>query len=372
MPKDSRLIFSSNLINGLGYFIFTSLFLILLVNEGFNTIIYSEIYASSLLIEAVIIFFNPRIVGRIGLKFTAVLFYILLGFGIFLSAAFSELPVIWVGYVLFIVGGSGWAPIATIVNKISKGDFFTKNLINLVSIGIRIGYLIGGILTFIGLLLNDNLRLILIVSSLIVVASSLPLLFLKEYTTTEKSISIGMKSILRALGYGTMSQLTFILVPLLPLYLYDKGIFVYFIPLFLLFRYLGIIFIGRFVSTKFDRNKNFVLLIQFFLLLSGLLFLFSYWYIILIALFFIGVGGLNHNFYFSIYDANENHEISSSSAFSIGVLISSSLLILVGGYVYQISSLLLLVVLVITLLISLIVTYSMIRNDENKHTTIAN
>ena len=43
-----------------------------------------------------------------------------------------------------------------------------------------------------------------------------------------------------------------------------------------------------------------------------------------------GIGGMNHNFYFSIY-ARENREISSSSAFSIGVLISSALLILTGG-----------------------------------------
>lgn len=62
MDKDNRLIISSNLINGFGYFIFTSLFLILFVKEGFNTFIYSVIYATSLIIEAGVLFFNPRMI----------------------------------------------------------------------------------------------------------------------------------------------------------------------------------------------------------------------------------------------------------------------------------------------------------------------
>ena len=172
-----------------------------------------------------------------------------------------------------------------------------------------------------------------------------------------------MRSILASLGYGTMSQLTFIFVPLLPLYLYDRKIFIYFIPLFLLFRYLGAILIGRAVSAKFDRNKKFILLIQFVLLISVLLLLLPYWYTILIGLFLIGIGGMNHNFYFSIY-ARENKEISSSSAFSIGVLISSAILIFAGGYIYNISILLVLMILVISLIISMVISYFLIQKIQ--------
>ena len=280
------------------------------------------------------------------------------------------MPLIWFGYILFIIGGAGWAPLATMISKISKDGNFTKNLVNLISNSIRVGYIIGGLLTFTALLSGYHLRITLMISSLIVVMSGLPLIFLRRYKSAETSSSISMRSIFTSLGYGTMSQLTFIFVPLLPLYLYDRKIFIYFIPLFLLFRYLGAILIGRAISTKFDRNKKFVLLIQFVLLLSVLLFLLPYWYTILIALFLIGVGGMNHNFYFSIY-ARENKEISSSSAFSIGVLISSALLILAGGYIYNISIVLLLVILIIALVISMIISYFLIQNiQENENKSI--
>jgi MFS family permease len=369
MNKDSQLIVSSNLINGLGYFIFTSLFLILFVKEGFNTVIYSVIYASSLIIEAVVLFFNPRIINRLGLKYSAILFYIIPGIGIFLSVSFNELPLIWFGYILFIVGGAGWAPLATMISKISSEETFTKNLVNLISTSIRIGYIIGGILTFAAVFLDNYLRITLTVSSLIVVISGLPLIFLRRYESGEITTSIGIKSIFKSLGYGAISQLTFIFVPLLPLFLYDRKILIYFIPLFLLFRYFGAIVIGRAISTKFDHNKNFVLLIQFVLLVSVLLFLLPYWYTILIALFLIGIGGMNHNFYFSIY-ARENREISSSSAFSIGVLISSALLILTGGYVYSISIFLLLIILIIALAIAMIISYFLIEPNRNKNVSI--
>ncbi len=370
MDKDGQLIVSSNLINGFGYFIFTSLFIILFIKEGFNTFTYSIVYATSIIIEAGILFFNPRIIGHLGLKYSAILFYIIPGVGIFLSTAFIELPLIWFGYILFIVGGAGWAPLATMIGKISKDGTFTKNLVSLISNSIRVGYIIGGVLTFTAVFSGYHMRIILMASSLIVIISGLPLIFLRRYESTETSPSIRMRSILASLGYGTMSQLTFIIVPLLPLYLYDRKIFIYFIPLFLLFRYLGAILIGRAVSAKFDRNKKFILLIQLVLLISVLLLFLPYWYTILIGLFLIGIGGMNHNFYFSIY-AGENKEISSSSAFSIGVLISSAILILAGGYIYNISIILVLMILVISLIISMIISYFLIQKIQaNEHKSV--
>ena len=97
--------------------------------------------------------------------------------------------------------------------------------------------------------------------------------------------------------------------------------------------------------------------------LSVLLLLLPYWYTILIGLFLIGIGGMNHNFYFSIY-ARENKEISSSSAFSIGVLISSAILIFAGGYIYNISILLVLMILVISLIISMVISYFLIQKIQ--------
>ena len=221
-------------------------------------------------------------------------------------------------------------------------------------------------MTFTAVFFSDRLGIILMVSSLIVVISGLPLISLRIYESGETTTLIGMKSIFKSMDYGAISQLTFIFVLLLSLFFYDRIIFIYFIPSFLLFRYIGAILIGRAVSKKFDHNKNFVLLIQFVLLVTVLLCLLQYWYTILIALFLIGVGGMNHNFYFSIY-ARENKEISSSSAFSIGVLISSALLILVGGCLYSISVFLLLIILIISLAISMIVSYFLIQKKENKN-----
>ena len=103
MDKDGQLIVSSNLINGFGYFIFTSLFIILFIKEGFNTFTYSIVYATSLIIEAVILFFNPRIIAHLGLKYSAILFYIIPGVGIFLSTAVNvnTPPMIYPTLMLF-------------------------------------------------------------------------------------------------------------------------------------------------------------------------------------------------------------------------------------------------------------------------------
>ena len=46
-------------------------------------------------------------------------YLIIPGVGIFLSTAFIELPLIWFGYILFIVGGAGWAIILGLKNNIT-------------------------------------------------------------------------------------------------------------------------------------------------------------------------------------------------------------------------------------------------------------
>ena len=63
MDKDGQLIVSSNLINGFGYFIFTSLFIILFIKEGFNTFTYSIVYATSV-VYVILCKYKPPVINE--------------------------------------------------------------------------------------------------------------------------------------------------------------------------------------------------------------------------------------------------------------------------------------------------------------------
>ncbi len=326
----------SNLINGIGFFIVTSYFLIYFIDKGFSSEEYSYIFAFAMISEVALMLLLPKLSRFASLKALILSLYIIPGFGIILgvfSASVQYPLLVLIGFTIFILSGAGWPPLAVYLKSSSTGNNYTKVLNNSISVPIRIGYVISAVISFSYLFFLTSLYNLLVYGGIFIIISGLPLLFISQYGANLPETRLKIRPFLSSSKYSSLGQLHYIFTPFLALFLYHYGFSLYYIGLLMVIRYIGGISLGMVLSELMDkRNGFYAFLSVLFLVFSISLLLFDNLALTLIALFLSGIGGPSSNLFYSLFSKTNKGELTDSSIFGITSLLWSSIFIILGGY----------------------------------------
>lgn len=322
----------SNLLNGIGFFIITNYFLIYFTSRGYTSQDYSYIFATALLSEAFFLFMLPKLSNSVNNKTLIIVLYLVPGIGILFAIIFDNIFIILVGFVIFILAGASWPPLAVYIKRLSNNGNYSKLLNSSISVPIRIGYILASVISFTYLLFMSSLYYLLIYGSIIILASGLPFFSINRDPERLTEQKLRPRTLLSSLKYSVYGQLHYLFTPFLALLLYDYGLPLYTIGLLMVVRYVGGIFLGIIVSRLMDdKDSRYIMLSLFFLTISLLFLILNELIFTLIALFFSGIGGPSSNLFYSLFSKTNKNEISDSSSFGITSLFWSSIFILLGG-----------------------------------------
>lgn len=322
----------SNFLNGIGFFIITSYFLIYFTSRGYTPQDYSFIFATALLFEAFFLFILPKLSNSVNNKMLLIVLYLVPGIGILLAIIFDNIFVILVGFVIFILAGASWPLLAVYIKQLSINGNYSKSLNSSISVPIRIGYILASVISFTYLLFMSSLYYLLIYGSIIILVSGLPFFAINRDPERLTEQKLRLRPLLSSLKYSVYGQIHYLFTPFLALVLYDYGLPLYTIGLLMVVRYVGGIFLGTSISRLMDdKDSRYIMLSLFFLAVSLLFLILNELIFTLIALFFSGIGGPSSNLFYSLFSKTNKNEISDSSSFGITSLFWSSIFILLGG-----------------------------------------